>query len=361
MGTDLYKSPCLPWLAPGGEESDVVMASRVRLARNLGRVPFPNRADVYQLAAVKKTASAMLPAIERAMGQMFDALDMDETAPLARETLSAKYLISRSLAEHPEQRAAFISDDRSMSIMVNEEDHIRISCMAPGLDLDGPMERAFRVDDVIGERLEMAFDDKLGYLTSWPTNLGTGLQCSVLMHLPGLVFTDNIGSIIHISQRLGLKMKSIFTSGSEPVGNLYRISNQVSLGFSEQEIATNIRGAVTEIASHERRVRTALTLHQSDLLEDYVWRAYGELSYARRMRSANALNLMSKLRLGVDLGIVDVIMPGFFPELIIANREGYLKNLSGNPDISKEEIYKMRANIIRQTILRYTVPRRHSP
>ena len=361
MGTDLYRSPCLPWLEPVGEESDVVLASRVRLARNLGKVPFPSRADVYQLAAVKKTASAALPSIEKAMGQMFDALDIDEIAPLERETLCAKYLISRNLAKEPEQRAAFISDDRSMSIMVNEEDHLRILCMAPGLNLDRPLDMAFRVDDVIGERLDMAFDEKLGYLTSWPTNLGTGLQCSVLLHLPGLVFTDNIGSIIHISQRLGLQMKSVFTSGNEAVGNLFRLSNQLSLGLSEQEILTNVRGAVVEIASHERRVRTALELHQKDLLEDYVWRAYGELSYARRMRSANALNLMSKLRLGIDLGIVDVAAPGFFPELIVANREGYLKNLAGKPDLSKEEIYRMRANIIRQTILRYTVPRRHRP
>lgn len=355
---DLYRSPLLAWLSPKGPEGDVVISSRVRLARNFDRMPFPDRADVSQLAAVKKTASALLPAIEQSTGQVFDLVDMDSIHPMEREVLCVKHIVSPNLIQQPENRAVFISDDRCTSIMVNEEDHLRIACMEAGLELGRSLQRAFQIDDVLESRIDMAFDEKLGYLTSWPTNLGTGLRVSVIMHLPGLVFTDNINNIINFSPQLGLSVNGLYTDGHQVIGNIFRVANQLSLGSTEEEIVSNMKDAVQEIVDQERRARKALELHDRLRLEDRVWRAYGEMRFARRMNSGDALTLMSKLRLGVDLGIVDNLSAKFFSELLIVNREGYLKNLAGNEDMPKEEIYQLRAEIMRDALQSYAVPRR---
>ena len=355
MENDLYRSSVLPWLSRAGREGDVVLSSRIRLARNFDRMPFPNRADRNQLAAVEKTVAAILPVMEEALGQMMEFVTMEELTALEQEVLCVKHLISRNLVKAPEYRALLVSEDRCVSIMVNEDDHLRITCMAPSLDLETPLARALRLDDVIASRIPMAFDEKLGYLTSWPTNLGTGLRLSVIMHLPGLVFTDNIDNIIQISSQLGLNIRGLFTSGREVLGNLFRVSNQLTLGFSETELMANIRSAILEIAAQERRARKALELHQPLRLADHVWRAYGDLRYARRMHSGDALNLMSKLWLGVEMNMVDTVRPDFFPELLVANREGYLKYLAGDEKLSKEEVYRLRADTIRQALMRHAV------
>mgnify|MGYP002624241442 CR=1 FL=1 len=355
---DLYRSPLLPWLSPKGPEGDVVISSRVRLARDFDRMPFPDRADTNQLAAVKKTVSALLPAIEKSTGQVFDLVDMDSIPPMEREVLCVKHLASPSLIKQPEHRAVCISDDRCTSIMINEEDHLRIACMEAGLELERSLQRAFQIDDVLEARINMAFDEKLGYLTSWPTNLGTGLRASVVMHLPGLAFTDNISSIINISPQLGLSVNGLYTDGHQVIGNMFRVANRLTLGFTEEEIVSNMRDAVQEIVDQERRARKALELHDRLRLEDRVWRAYGEMRFARRMNSGDALALMSKLRLGVDLGIVDNLSAEFFSELLIVNREDYLKNLAGNEELPKEEIYQLRAEIVREALQRYALPQR---
>ncbi len=358
MTDDLYRNAKLPWLDPKGAESDVVLASRIRLARNFQRMPFPNQADASQLAAVKNTVTALMPAVEKALGQIFDRIDMEETGVMERELLCVKHIVNRNFLKQPENRAVFISDDRRMSISVNDEDHLRISCIVAGMNPELALQMAFQADDILESRIDMAFDEKLGYLTSWPTNLGTGLRVSALLHLPGLVFTDNINDIVNIAPQLGLNMNGLFTDGKQVLGNLFRISNQLTLGFSENEILTNIKAAVQEIVSHERRARKALELHDSNRLEDRVWRAYGEMRYARRMHSGDALALMSKLRLGIDLKIIEGISAECFSELFTVNREGYLKCFAGNEKLTKEELYRMRAELIRDILQRYTIVQR---
>lgn len=355
MENELYRSSALPWLRTDGREGDVVLSSRVSLARNFDRMPFPHRADRTQLAAVEKTVAAILPGLEESAGQMFEFLNMSELTPMEREVLCVKHIISRNLIREPEYRALLLSEDNCAGIMVNEDDHLRISCMAPGLDLETPLARALRLEDVISSRIPMAFDEKLGYLTSWPTNLGTGLKASVVMHLPGLVFTENMENIIQVSGQLGLKVKGLFTSGHEVIGNLFRISNQLTLGLSETELTANVGSAILEIAAQERRARKALELHQPLHLADHVWRSYGALRYTRRIHSGDALNLMSKLLMGVEMKIVDTVDPAFFPRLLIANREEYLKYLANDEKLSKEEVYRLRADTIREIMEQYTV------
>ncbi len=351
---ELLRSSSLSWLAASGKDSDVVLSSRVRLARNFKEIPFPNRADFNQLAAVRLQAEKLLPGIAADLGQAFDLLDLERITPLQRDVLIEKQLISRNFIQNPQHRIAFITADRATSIMVNEEDHLRIQCMAPGLDLDTPFARASHIDDMVESQVDIAFDEKMGYLTSCPTNLGTGLRASVLLHLPGLVFTRNIQSIMNISPQLGLAIRSVYGDETESVGNLFQISNQLTLGFSEQEILENLKTAVMEIVSHERQARKALALYMKERLEDEVWRSYGTLRYARLLSEKEVLELLSKVRLGIDLKLINEVAPDCYAEILISSRTSYLQNLAENENLSKNEIDRLQAEHVRNALLAHT-------
>ena len=235
--------------------------------------------------------------------------------------------------------------------MINEEDHLRIQCMVSGLDLAAPFSMASQIDDIVESKLDLAFDEKMGYLTSCPTNLGTGLRASVMLHLPGLVFTRNISNIINVSPQLGLAVRGLYGEGTEVIGNIFQISNQLTLGFSEDELIANLTSAVREIIAHERRARKALQLYTKERLEDEVWRAFGTLRYARMLSDSEVLGLLSKVRLGMDLQLLDEVLPkGQFMELLIASRTNYLKNLAGTENMSQNEIDKKRADMIREIL-----------
>mgnify|MGYP003601701763 FL=1 len=347
---ELFENYHLSWLNASGAEQDVVLSSRIRLARNFRELPFPNRANFTQLAKAQELAESALENISAAAGPSFDQVNMDQLTQLQKNVLLEKQLVSRNLLKNPQYRKLFISEDRQAGIMVNEEDHLRIQCMAPGLDLQRPFAMASRLDDAIEERLDIAFDEKMGYLTSCPTNLGTGLRASVLLHLPGLVFTRNINNIINISPQLGLAVRSLYSNGSEEVGNIFQISNQLTLGFTEEELLENVTSAVREIIAHERRARKALSLYTKDRLEDEIWRAYGTLKYARFLADTEVLTLLSKVRLGIDMGILQGVRPEVFTELLVAGRSNYLQQQAGNENMSKNEIDRKRADLVRQIL-----------
>lgn len=355
---ELIRENALSWLQPGGPEGDVALSSRIRLARNFRRIPFPGRADFQQLKEVADMASSLLGDLEDALDQPFDAVDMNKLTSLEREVLIEKHLISQNFIKHPQHRLAFVSADRRVSMMVNEEDHLRIQCMESGLDLAKPYTMASGIDDMVEAKLDLAFDESMGYLTSCPTNLGTGLRASVLLHLPGLVYTRNISNIINISTQLGLSVRGLYGDDQEVVGNLFRISNQLTLGFSEKEIMENLGSAVTEIASHERRARKALHLYRKERLEDEVWRAYGTLCYARCLSQKEALELLSKVRLGIDIGLIDEVDARCYAELLIGGRTSCLQNIAGNDNMSGAELDRLRADTLRHVLLRYRQARR---
>ena len=202
----------------------------------------------------------------------------------------------------------------------------------------------------VEEKLDVAFDEKLGYLTSCPTNLGTGLRASVILHLPGLVYTRNMHNITNISQQLGLSVRGLYGEGSETVGNIFVVSNQLTLGFSEQGIIENLTSAVGEIVAHERRARKALVAYSKERLEDAVWRAYGVLKYARSLGESEVLELISKVRMGVDMELLHVASPESFSELVLASRPSYLRNLVGNDNLSAAELDRKRAEMVRRVL-----------
>ena len=340
----------LSWLDDTGNERDIVLSSRVRLARNFQQIPFPNRADFSQLEEVRRMAETMQTGLEQTAGEPFDHVAVEHLTDLEKRVLVEKHLITENLVRSPQGRSAFVSLDRRSSILVNEEDHLRIQCMVPGLDLQTPYAMASALDDVIESRLDIAFDESMGYLTSCPTNLGTGLRASVLLHLPGLVFTRNIAGIINISPQLGLAVRSLYGEGSEGTGNVFQIANQLTLGFTEEELIGNLTSAVGEIIAHERRARKALQLYTKERLEDEVWRAFGLLKYARFLSDTEVLSLASKVRLGIDMGLIDEAAPGCFNALLAANGTGYLQNLAANENLSKNEVDRKRAEMVRKIL-----------
>ena len=347
---DLYRDYLLSWFGTTGEASDVVLSSRVRLARNFDRLPFPNRANQKQLAQVQNLISSVFTKIEAVSGQPYDVVGMDAITEVERNILAEKQLISTRMAKTPEYRSAYISEDRNVSILINEEDHLRIQCMASGLNLAQPFDDASKIDDVIEEKLDLAFDERLGYMTTCPTNLGTGLRASVILHLPGLVYTRNMHNITNIAQQLGISVRGLYGEGSETVGNMFIVSNQLTLGFSEQGLIENLTSSVSEIVSHERRARKALVAYSKTRLEDAVWRAYGILQYARSLGESEVLELISKVRMGIDMGLLHGAPPERFSEILIASRPSYIRNLVGNDNLSQAELDRKRAEMVRRVL-----------
>lgn len=353
---DLMRSRTLKWLNTGGNNGDVVLLSRIRLARNLRQIPFPNRADYNALAQVELQLDKTIPQIVEGLGQPFDRLDMEHISALQRQVLIEKQLISSNLVKNPQHRIAYISDDRRITIMANEEDHIRIQCTLAGFDLDHAWRLASDIDDCIENQVNLAFDEKMGYLTSCPTNLGTGMRASVVLHLPGLVYSRNMDSIVNLSPQLGLAVRSLFGTKENP-SCIYRISNQLTLGLSEEELIENLKSTVNEIVAHERAARKALLYYMKDDVEDRIWRAYGTLRYARSLSEGELFGLLAKVRLGLDLKIIDEVSPECYGELLVGGRTSYLRNFAENENLSANEVDRLRAAYVRETLTRHRIGR----
>ena len=355
MLEQLLQDSSLCWLKPAEADGDVVLASRILLSRNLRDMPFPNRASLSELKLVEDRLAAVMPELSQVTGEELVGVEMEKLSHLQREVLREKQLISENLLRNPQHRAVFLGASQQASVMVNEEDHIRIQCVTTGLDLAKPLKLAFAMDDLLESKLDIAFDEKMGYLTSSPTNLGTGLRASVLLHLPGLVFTRNVSNIINISPQLGLAVRPLFGDEKEQPGCLFQIANQLTLGYSEQELIDNLRGAVTEIVAHERRARKALALYMKERLEDEVWRAFGTWSYARLLSEKEALELLSRLRLGMDLKLIRGLAPECYGQLLLSSRTSFLQNLAANENLSKTEIDRLRAQHMRRLMEQHHV------
>ena len=287
-------------------DNDIVVSTRIRLARNLSKYPFPNAMNTE---TAKKACTEIQKAIlesNSTLANDFNLYKIDDISPIEKTVLAEKHLISRELTEKPEA-CVMVSKDESMSIMLMEEDHIRIQVIMGGLKLDEAFETASRVDDVIDENVQYAFDKDFGYLTSCPTNTGTGMRASVMMHLPALTMTDNISRIISSASNLGIAVRGLYGEGSKAYGNLYQISNQVTLGLTEKEIIEKVKNIVSQIAEHEKEARKKLLENNKNYIENKVWRSYGILKYARSIDSKEAKALISDVIMAKNMGIINDI------------------------------------------------------
>lgn len=350
---ELVEQPLNPWMTGGGEEGDIVLSSRIRLARNLEGIPFPNRADTEQLAAVVEEMRNSVSDLNR-MNQektaSFDFAELDKLSALERYVLVEKHIISPNHAQQPNNRAIIVRDDAAVSIMVNEEDHLRIQCLTSGLNLTEALSMANQIDDILEARCSFGFNEQVGYLTACPTNLGTGLRASVMAHLPALALTKQISRIVNAATQLGLAVRGLYGEGTEAVGNIFQISNQLTLGYAEKEIIENLNSVVKQVVDHERNARNVLLSESRELLADRVWRAYGLLRYARSISGQEALAKLSEVRLGIDLGIINEAPASIFNELLVITRPNYLQKLAGARHDEQVERDHLRALIIREKL-----------
>ncbi|MCL6572862.1 MAG: protein arginine kinase, partial [Bacillus sp. (in: Bacteria)] len=259
------------------------------------------------------------------------------------------HLISPHLAEESPYGAVLLTENEEVSIMINEEDHIRIQCLFPGLQLSVALDTANEIDDWLESNIQYAFDEKLGYLTSCPTNVGTGLRASVMMHLPGLILTQQINRIIPAINQLGLVVRGIYGEGSEALGNIFQISNQITLGKSEEDICRDLKGVVSQLISQERSARVALRKTSNIQLEDRVNRSLGVLSNSRIIESKEAARCLSDVRLGIDMGYIDNMSKTILNELMILTQPGFLQQYAGGPLRPFERDIR-RASLIRDRI-----------
>ncbi len=298
--SDSLRQMTTRWLLPEGPEPDIVVSSRCRLARNLAGVPFSRHAAPAQLVGVVRRVREAMGGEPALAG--FIEIPLAEVSSGDRALLREAHLISHDLERHAEHCAVFLSPDGFISIMVNEEDHLRMHAITSGYRVREAHRRIDDVDDVLSHRLTFAFSPRLGFLTACPTNTGTGLRASVMLHLPGLVLAGKIERIVKEISGHGFAVRGFYGEGTNCAGDLYQISNEVTLGKSEGDILTGLLAVIDQIIDRERRARHGLFEKRTTFVEDSIWRSYATLSQARMINSSEAISLLSRLRLGIDRG-----------------------------------------------------------
>ncbi len=335
------------WLKGTGPHSDIVISSRIRLARNLDKFSFPQWAS-------KKQGEQILQAIEEAIAKV-DYLKNTTTFKLADvDSIDKQFLIERHLmsyehAQKADSKAVVIDNEEIVSIMLNEEDHIRMQVMQSGFNLFEAWNIINSIDDSLASKLSFAFLSDWGYLTACPTNTGTGMRGSVMLHLPALVMMQQINRVLAAIAKLSFTTRGLYGEGTQATGNFFQISNQVSLGHSENEIIANINGLIKQIIEQENQAREVLLSRNKAILEDKIHRSFGILKNAYIISSQETTELLSMVRLGCDLGIIKDIDRSSINELFIITQPAHLQKIE-NKKLSTQERDVKRAEIIRSRL-----------
>ena len=329
------------WLQGSGPEADIVISSRIRLARNLADFPFISRAAVQDRTRIESILHERILAVTAETDLLY--VNVSQLEKVDRQFLVERHLISRELAEGQGARTVAIDSRETFSLMVNEEDHLRIQVMQSGLDLDRVWEQINRIDDVIEERVTYAFHDRLGYLTACPTNVGTGMRVSVMLHLPALVITRQIDKVFRSLQKISLAVRGLYGEGSQAMGDFYQISNQVTLGRTESQLIRQVSDIVPVIIDYERQAREFLIKQSHENLHDRVSRAYGILRTAQTISSEETMHLLSSVRMGVNLGLIHDLNIPTINELFLRTQPAHLQKLTGGElDTSDRNIERAR-------------------
>jgi protein arginine kinase len=336
------------FLTDGDARGEIAISSRIRLARNLVSWPFPVAAPVEKLEAVKALVG---PAIVEsgALGGDFLRFEPEKLPPIDREILFERRLVSRDFLARPHGTMLFARADESSSVMVNEEDHLRIQSLRPGFQLEAVWAAINELDDRLAAKLEYAFDGKIGFLTSCPTNVGTGMRASVMLHLPGLVLSGQINAAIQGIGKLNLAVRGIFGEGTDNRGNLFQISNQSTLGESENQIIERLSGVIRQVIAHEKNARNMLMEKEHYALLDHVGRSYGLLRYAYKLTSEEALNSLSGIRIGVDMGMFNTVDIATVNELLVITNPAHLQKFAKRALVNGEEDI-FRASLLRERL-----------
>lgn len=336
-----------------GPHHQIVISSRIRLARNLKGHPFPGwgkKSDRLQVLELVKPEVENLPE----MGDAYSAY-LQDLSQLEKQVLVERHLISREHAAKGVGSAVVINKKQNLSIMINEEDHLRMQVIRSGLQLKSAFRQIDKVDSALEARIDYAFHPKLGYLTACPTNVGTGMRASAMIHLPALVLSDQINQVIQAVNKIGLAVRGLYGEGTEAMGNLFQISNQTTLGEKEEEIISRLNRVIEQIIEHEQNARQNLLQKKPATLLDHIGRAYGILCHAYSMSSKEALNLLSFLKLAVDLGLFPEECQTTVDELFILTQPAHLQRNS-QQKLAPEERDSLRAEIIRDKLKEFPKP-----
>ncbi|MBI5393862.1 MAG: protein arginine kinase [Verrucomicrobia bacterium] len=323
------------------------MSSRVRLARNLQGAPFPGWAkkpDRQRALDTIMAAAVALPEMKGGLSQ-----SMDNFTAMEKQLLVEKHLISREHAAKNVGSGVVINPAETVSLMINEEDHLRMQALLPGLCLREVWDTIDRVDSALEAQLDYAYSPKLGYLTACPTNVGTGIRASVMLHLPALVLAEQINQIIQAVNKLGLAVRGLYGEGTEASGNLFQVSNQTTLGEREMDLIERLHKVINQIIEHESNARQALLEKRPQMIYDQVGRAYGILTNACVQSSKEAMNLLSMLRLGVDLDLVRGLNHQQIDELFLTTQPAHLQKQAGQK-LSAEQRDVLRASLLRDAL-----------
>ncbi|MBN2453166.1 MAG: protein arginine kinase [Candidatus Omnitrophica bacterium] len=335
------------WLKGTGPNADIVMSSRMRLARNLDKAPFSNRSDSRQLEAVLNEVRDAALSTNFLRGATFFRLkDLSE---VDRLFLVERHLMSPEHAKNTDYKGLIVDPKEIVSVMINEEDHLRIQVLQSGLNLKECWRIIDSIDTDLSKRLPYAYSAKWGYLTACPTNAGTGLRGSVMLHLPALVFVGQINKILQAIAKLGLNIRGFYGEGTEATGNIFQVSNQASMGMTENDIVDSIDRIINQAVRREEAMRESLVAKNKEALIDRVSRAYGTLRSAHIISSNETITLLSAIRLGVDLGVIKNLDRRMVNELFIQTQPAHLQKLEGKPLNSNERDVK-RASLIRKNI-----------
>ncbi len=317
------------WLRAEGPESDIVISTRIRLARNVAGFPFMTRADEDTRRQLVEQVRSTIAATD--VGKHLQFVDVAALDEIDAQLLVERQLISRELSQSEGPRGVVIGEGEHVSIMLNEEDHVRMQVLHSGLALEKTWEQINELDNSLEARISFAFDEELGYLTACPTNVGTGIRVSVMLHLPALRITREIQKVHQAAQKINLAVRGLYGEGSQAMGDFYQISNQITLGCSEQDLLGNLSEVVPNILGYERRVRDLLCRDNKAQLDDQIARAMGILTSARSISSEETMHLLSSVRLGVNLGLVADVSIATVNELFIHTQPSHLQKLHGGP------------------------------
>jgi protein arginine kinase len=346
-GIDQLAQRAAPWLSADGELAGNVISSRIRLARNLARVPYPSIANAKQQAEVIEAVSSLAAgASPFAAGSFYRARELETTD---RQLLVERHLTSPDFMRDSADLGVYVAPKEEISLTVNEEDHLRIQALGSGLSLQDAWQRATLVDDALDVGLTFDFDREFGYLTACPTNVGTGLRASVLVHLPALVLTREIESYLNRLNKLGFVARGFYGEGTDVQGNLFQVSNQTTLGQAEEEIVGGLENVVRQLVDQEREAEKTLARDAELELADRVWRAYAIITNARMLNSAEMMNLLSAVRLGVGLEILPAVPLPNLNELLILTQPAHLQK-SGGGQLSTEQRDVRRAEVFRKRL-----------
>ena len=335
------------WLKPGGPNDDIVLSTRVRLARNVAGRPFlsrlkPDEQDDLEAYLKQAVLAALKP-------DRYTWFELDDLSQIDRQCLVERHLISRELAAGEGRRGVAIGPRQRIAIMANEEDHLRLQVYAPGLQLQDAWQEADAIDDRLEARVTFTFSPNLGYLTACPTNVGTGLRASVMLHLPALVLTRQIEKVFNAVARLRLAVRGLYGEGTQATGDIYQISNQACLGRTEHDILETLGTVIAQIIAYEKEARGALVTDSPTALDDRVMRSWAILTHARVISSEETLALLSAVRLGIHLKRLKGVNIGTVNELFLTTRRGHIQRIRG-AELGESERDVARAETIRKRL-----------